>query len=272
MPRPNRTTTKQKEVEQRTICRDFLKDTGWTQEKDFHETKAENETGLQYTAWLNRKLTPNVICIAFRGTEFLAEGKDMVSNLHPLLGPLPGFDQYEQIENTVVPAFEKKYGKRIREGNLVAITTGHSLGGGLAQNFMYRTHGKVLQCYAFDSSPVTGFTNLDGNSKDMFNELLPVNGFPDAQTVRVNQAGEILEPVRSLGSRFTYYTNQIDRITFNVSEYPNLYRRQAAFSRHSISGLAIGLMLRGGHSVKMSPPMQGAPEPSDWHRAWWDKQ
>ena len=105
----------------------------------------------------------------------------------------------------------------------------------------------------------------------MFNDLLPINGFPDAQTVRVNQAGEILEPMRSLGSRFTYYTNQIDRITFDVSDYPNLFRRQAAFSRHSISGLAIGLMLRGGHSIEMKPTMRVAPKPDHWHRAWWDR-
>ena len=125
------TSAKGKEEQQRKICRTFLKNSGWTPEKDFHESEAETKTGLQYTAWMNRKLKPNVLCIAFRGTEFLTEGEDMVSNLHPLLGRLPGFDQYEHIEHTVVPSFEKKYGKRIREGNLVVITTGHSLGGGL---------------------------------------------------------------------------------------------------------------------------------------------
>lgn len=263
--------TKPAERLQRIACRGFLENSGWKLEPDFCESIDEGKSGLQYVAWMNRTLTPNLLCVAFRGTEFLEEGKDMVANLHPLLGRLPGYDQYEHIEHSVLPAFERKYGKRIRDGDLVVITTGHSLGGGLAQNFMYQCHGKVFQAYVFDPSPVTAFTDLDEKSKEAFTELLPNEGFPDAQIVRVNQAGEILEPMRSVGSRFTYYTNQIDRITFDVSEYPGLFRRQAAFSRHSISGLAIGLMLRGGHPVDTMPTLHASQEPRHWHRPWWEK-
>lgn len=172
-------TTDDRDIEQRKICNDFLEDSGWKKET-FKQSKEECEKGLQYSVWLNRKVTPNVLCVAFRGTEFLTEGQDMVSNLHPVLGWLPGYDQYEHVEHTMIPAFEKKYGKQIRDGKLAVVTTGHSLGGGLAQSFMYRLPEEVRQCYAFDPSPVTAFTGLDAKSKKRFNDLLPNKGFPDA--------------------------------------------------------------------------------------------
>ncbi len=75
--------------------------------------------------------------------------------------------------------------------------TGHSLGGGLAQQFAYSlpltpTVPRVHTVYAFDPSPVTGFYSVpvllrDKNKWDLFID-------------RIYERGEILALVRSLTS------------------------------------------------------------------------
>jgi pimeloyl-ACP methyl ester carboxylesterase len=78
-------------------------------------------------------------------------------------------------------------------------STGHSLGGGLAQQFAYSLprnsrQRRVAQVYAFDPSPVTGFYSVDAALRDMNKAELCID--------RIYERGEVLAILRSLTSLF----------------------------------------------------------------------
>ena len=90
---------------------------------------------------------------------------------------LPGQrDEYTDVVQTFAPAFDLELKRRsqsmdaVRLSKLVLYSTGHSLGGGLAQQFAYSVPldcvKRVKQVYAFDPSPVTGFFSVTRKLRD----------------------------------------------------------------------------------------------------------
>lgn len=78
-------------------------------------------------------------------------------------------------------------------------STGHSLGGGLAQQFAYALPDmqgvpRIQQVYAFDPSPVTGFFSVEKRLRDTNRKGLEID--------RIYERGEILAIARSLTSLF----------------------------------------------------------------------
>jgi pimeloyl-ACP methyl ester carboxylesterase len=81
----------------------------------------------------------------------------------------------------------------------VIYSTGHSLGGGLAQQFAYalpdallqqgQNLPRVIQVYAFDPSPVTGYYSLE--------KQIRMQNSKGLRTDRIFERGEILAVVRS---------------------------------------------------------------------------
>lgn len=132
------------------------------------------------------------IAVSFGGTVFDNE-KDWLSNLRWFIPHHR--DEYTQVVHTFVQLFCAEYQRRYPAGNGPALlSTGHSLGGGLAQQFAYALPlnrvPRVKEVYAFDPSPVTGYFSVARRLRNQNKQNLSID--------RVYERGEILALVRSL--------------------------------------------------------------------------
>ena len=105
---------------------------------------------------------------------------------------------YRDVVRTFAPAFIDECVNRLggRTGpSIKLVSTGHSLGGGLAQQFAY-AHcvdarvPRVSKVYAFDPSPVTGFFSVKRAVRNINRKHLRID--------RIYERGEILAIVRSM--------------------------------------------------------------------------
>ena len=144
----------------------------------------------------------NSVVVSFGGTVF-KNGNDWRANLRWFTPHHK--DEYTEIVRVFGPAFLDEMrrrlalsdGARLKNVNLYA--TGHSLGGGLAQQFAYslplnELGLRVKHVYAFDPSPVTGFFSVDTKTRDVNRVGLLID--------RIYERGEILALLRSLTSFF----------------------------------------------------------------------
>jgi hypothetical protein len=137
--------------------------------------------GLGFHVW--RRMQGGVCreaVIAFRGTDRNDRG-DWTSNFRFLHRLVPRFDQYDQVRTHIrrVIAHIKRSGCT----GALFVATGHSLGGGLAQQAAY-ADGTIRYVYAFDSSPVTGIFDVSALLRERNVKGLGID--------RAYEAGEIL--------------------------------------------------------------------------------
>lgn len=182
---------------------EVLQKHGWTLWKDFPDDgllKKISVSHLRVEVWENR--TTNSIVVGFGGTVFKS-GKDWKSNLRWFLPKHK--DEYTEIVGVLGPAFKNALDQRVEtwvtaQGASVTLyATGHSLGGGLAQQFAYalplgRAQLRVQHVYAFDPSPVTGYFSVDKRLREVNRVGLYID--------RIYERGEVLALVRSLTSLF----------------------------------------------------------------------
>jgi hypothetical protein len=149
-------------------------------------------------------------------------------------------DQYTQLVKSVAPDFATEF-SRLRATpqwsylkDALVYTTGHSLGGGLAQQFAYALPDvaqvpRICHVYAFDSSPVTGFYSVDGALRDHNVQALLID--------RIYQRDEILAGVRAALAA-VYPPSETSPAVRGVRY--SLFRGNI-IARHSISQLACKL-------------------------------
>lgn len=198
----------------------------------------DDPSGLYYETYVYRNAagTLEEAVIAFRGTENRSGQtfKDWSSNLAAFLGFEP--DQYAVARAHMVPliaalasALEDPQG-----GGPRIYVTGHSLGGGLAQQAGYLSRN-VREVFTFNTSPVSNWSQLRLHGQVR-------NAYPIIH--RLYHGGEILEKIRFVSTSVT----------------------QARYGRHDIGLQLEGRSNFGGHSMQIiacnfAQLIAGAPEP-----------
>lgn len=180
---------------------DELNRAGWRLWSDFPDPKLERQmckSHLRAEVWEN--VEQSAIVVAFGGT-VATSGEDWISNLRWLI---PWHkDEYTQIVSLFGPDFVTTLANRMNMPgmanleNVKIYATGHSLGGGLAQQFAYALPlslvvPRVSEVYAFDPSPVTGFYSVDRATREVNRGGLKIG--------RIYERGEVLAVLRSFTS------------------------------------------------------------------------
>jgi hypothetical protein len=192
-------------------------------------------THLRVEVW--ERSDPPAVAVTFGGTVF-TNNADWWANLRWFV---PWHhDQYTDVVQTFAPAFDLELKRRSRQmdparlSRLELYSTGHSLGGGLAQQFAYSlpydSVKHVKQVYAFDPSPVTGFYSVAVKLRDQNKRGMLID--------RIYERGEILAILRSLMS-LIYKPSIVNPVIRGVRY--SVFRAWNAIAAHSIVELAIKL-------------------------------
>lgn len=190
---------------------------------------------LRVQVW--ERQDPPAVAVTFGGTVFNNDA-DWRANLRWFL---PGKrDEYTDVVQEFAPAFDLELKRRVQSmdpARVAAIelySTGHSLGGGLSQQFAYSLPSdcvkRVKQAYAFDPSPVTGFYSVARKLRDENKKGLLID--------RIYERGEILALLRSLTSLF-HKPSKINAAIRGVRY--KLFRAWNPIAAHSIIELAMKL-------------------------------
>ncbi|MDB5817336.1 MAG: putative lipoprotein transrane [Rhizobacter sp.] len=218
----------------------------WTVWRDFPgpELRAQiDQFHLRAEVWVRQD--PPAVAVAFGGT-IVNNQNDWSANFRWFLPKafLAGHpDEYSAVVQHFGPAFVAEYRTRLASGDAqwqflrhaAIYSTGHSLGGGLAQQFAYAMPlddivKPVTKVYAFDPSPVTGYYSVDQDVREANSKDLLID--------RIYERGEVLALVRSLTSFFV--TPKARSPTIRGVRY-SLFFPATPIGGHSIHHLACGL-------------------------------
>jgi len=206
---------------------DLLVPDGWELRRDFPSAaelaleSGNGLTGLRYDVWYSMR--HNRVVISFRGTR--SSVGDWVSNLRWITRFVPRIDDHYDIVRQGIGQL-MTHAVETFGADVDCVTTGHSLGGGLAQHAAY-SHPRITSVYAFNSSPVTGYWSVDKSERIINRE--------NTYIARIFEHGEFLAYIRFM-LRKLYRTSTADpeivEVRFNFEKNSNV------FSEHSMSRLA----------------------------------
>jgi len=199
--------------------------------------EAARKHHLQVHVFAHRDGQTLEVVVAFGGTN-PRNVWDWLSNLRWLI---PWHDdEYTLVVKDFAGAFQGELQRRLKaqgisESEVVVKTVGHSLGGGLAQQFAYAAKQRpgdigVAQVYAFDPSPVTGFYSVDKEIRDANRKGL--------QTDRAFEAYEILSYLRWITAYVV--TPSAESAAIRGVRY-HVLTTQDGIKSHSITDLACAL-------------------------------
>ena len=232
------TTEPKMTAEERTNLETHLSAKGWQEVKDVEWVPpCEDELGLFFRVWKLESDTKHVV-IAFRGTWGYKDW--LYGNLHWFTRLLPMEDQFSRARTAAQRVFDRFPDDPRRATRFY--TTGHSLGGGLAQHILYSYPKRVTQAVVFDPSSVTAFA--DQSSADQVSacecDSKDLNGEP--RILRVYDAGEILANLRIFHKIFFDPERHIQEVRF-----PNA-------ASHSMKGLTFYFLTKANSSANYSVP------------------
>jgi hypothetical protein len=183
--------------EEASIADAALQKAGWDRWSNFPDDGLAariRRSHLRVEVWENK--SAKSVVVAFGGT--VADNwQDWITNLRWII-PFHN-DEYTKVVKDFCPAFVSALSKKQYLNSFILYSTGHSLGGGLAQQFAYALPDnaripRVSHVFAFDPSPVTGFYSVAKSNRDANKIGLKID--------RIYQRGEPLAPLRSLTSLF----------------------------------------------------------------------
>lgn len=200
--------------------------------------------GLEFHVW---QQGCRQAVIAFRGSDVRDIG-DILSDFRWFL-LFRVFDQYREVEAEINGIVQKIAAQGCRPKLLVA--TGHSLGGGLAQNAAYASKGAfgISYVYAFDPSPVTGAFDIAWPVRMESIKRFGVD--------RVYQAGELLSLPRYIASGVFPSPSCMPRV--RIVRFATI-EETSFIERHHINKLTEGML----DLEKQAGP---GPLPADYDKA-----
>jgi hypothetical protein len=219
----------------------ILAEKGWSRWADFPDTDLHEKMArahLRVELWSNP--LQEAVAVAFGGT-VSSNWRDWLSSFRWFILRRRRDDEYTELVKEFGPAFVKEFVRRKRQTQWAFLqratlfATGHSLGGGLGQEFAYSLPinpdvPRVTKVYAFDPSPVTGFYSLDASIRNVDSKSLEID--------RVYERGEVLAILRSL-ENFVYRPSAAAPVIREVRY--NLFRTHNPIAGHSIAELACKL-------------------------------
>lgn len=202
---------KRKPLETRPNCPEphvFLAERGWVQWTTLPPLKARpvekysalahemRNVHLRAEVWSD--VTTKQVVVAFGGTA-ASSMDDWKANLRWIFSLFDSKDQYTVLTDSFIPAFTQEYLWKAEQSgwewlkDAKIVSTGHSLGGGLAQRFAYSLRvasgiPTAKAVFAFDPSPVSG----KRSSPDFEDQAKNLTIY------RIYNRGEILASLRSL--------------------------------------------------------------------------
>lgn len=175
--------------------------TGW-----LHlERRSDSSSGFAYDVYVNPTTRPKGVLIAYRGTDGFFD-VDSFANASWFIGAFNPMDQYTLVREEF-PAVIERAKAKLRSSTIGIVTTGHSLGGGLARH-VAGYHPDVT-AVTFNSSPVTRtlfaprspisdirvYENNDGfsrlNSAVRRLHLMPSTNTPEDAVYRLNVSEQV---------------------------------------------------------------------------------
>lgn len=194
------------------------------------EGPCEDELGLYYNVWVRDSEGWRDVVVAFRGTW---GGSDWTyGNLRWFTRPFTAEDQYERARR--ISQRVRAYFAAITRTPLRFYATGHSLGGGLAQDVLYDAPTSYRQAIVFDSSSITGFTDQSIEHRTQACACAPDLG-SEARIYRVYESYEVLTHLR-VWHKLVFPTNRhVQEVRFPFVDSPNL------IGQHSMVKLARNL-------------------------------
>ena len=181
---------------------------------------------LYFEIWKNT--SSRAVVIAFRGTE---NATDWYANLHWFTKFLGFRTQYQDV-NLAIPKLVDVLHQTVGS-DVQIVSTGHSLGGGLAQHALYSSDG-ITRAIVFNATPVTGWHELDLAPHD--------RAVAGNRVFRIHESHEVLEIFRYL-MRFEYSINPLPNESPKFWEYRfNFKERGSQRTSHGIVPLATHLV------------------------------
>lgn len=212
----------------------------------------EDDQGLMYHVWERKVGNQIFVVIAFRGTS--GDGDWIYGNLWPVSHFVYKDNQLTRASaavNEIIAHYRAKTGPN---GPTVRfVTTGHSLGGGLAQHVLYAFPKDIEQAVVFDPSSITGFTSVP---LELQKEGCSCNQSlgPEGRIIRVYQTYEILTNLRIVHKTVFPPERHVQEVRF---PYPGSWN---AVTRHSMQDFA-------GNLNGQSKPYWGGADTSLWYKS-----
>ena len=212
-----------------------LNNAGWKRVIDAeYAPSCEDDVGLFYHVWKRETAEKTEVIIAFRGTWGFNDW--WYGNSYWVRRFFTDKHQY-----TAARIYAEKIIQYIKKKNVTGnvlefSSTGHSLGGGLAQAVLY-DHANTSyfkQAYAFDPSPATAYTSR--RDKSLFATCASNKEFPEPRIYRIYESHEILSNLRIFHKLVFPPEPWINEVRFNYRVGDN------PIAQHSMVRFALNLM------------------------------
>jgi pimeloyl-ACP methyl ester carboxylesterase len=186
-------------VEHRELLSATLDQGGWHRDDTVPGLpRCDDDIGTFFRVWTKEHSDHLEVVVVFRGTK--GGLQDWVhGNLRWFTRILPGDDQYERSRQHAAKILDhfKTEARRAPTAKPVRFhSAGHSLGGGLAQNVLYRYPEDFTQAYAFDPSPVTGYGDNEPPQKRASCDCRRGELAGEARVYRLYETDEVLAWIR----------------------------------------------------------------------------
>lgn len=213
----------------------WLNDAGWERVVGAeYAPSCEDDVGLFYHVWKRETAEKTEVIIAFRGTWGFNDW--WYGNSYWIRRFFTDKHQYTAARVYTEKVMQYMHDKNVTGKVLELSSTGHSLGGGLAQAVFYDQANTLSfkQAYAFAPSSATAYTSR--RDKSPFAACNSNGEYPEPRIYRIYESNEILANLRIFHKLAFPPEPWINEVRFNYANRTN------PVAQHSMARFALTLM------------------------------